>query len=150
LLGFSAALQETLRPARPTLAPPAAVRTRDALARIRQSRVLRVGTTGDYDPFSVLDSRGRFRGIDVEAAHLLARAMGPHVQARFVKTSWPALTTDLLAGRFDIAMSGVSRTRNRSDAGVLSRTYFLDAKVALIRAADRDGYRTLPTSTARR
>lgn len=115
----------------------------DLLAQVRQAGVLRVGTTGDYDPFSFVDPMGNARGIDIEAAHLLARAIGPGVRAHFVKTSWPTLTADLLAGKFHIAMSGVSRNKARSQAGALSRPYLLDAKVALIRAADRQKYRTL-------
>jgi cyclohexadienyl dehydratase len=144
LLGSAVvALQETQRPARPTVSPLATTPTQDSLTRIRQDGVLRVGSTGDYDPFSILDSRGNFRGIDAEAAHLLARTIGPNVRVRFVRTSWPTMTADLLAGRFDIAMSGVSRNANRSNSGALSRTYLLDAKVALIRATDKDKYRTL-------
>lgn len=144
LLGMAGvALQEAMPPARPTLAPPITAPTLDLLARIRQAGVLRVGTTGDYDPFSFLDPQGRFQGIDADAAHRLARAIGPNVQVRFVKTSWPTMTADLLADRFDIAMSGVSRNSNRSSSGELSRSYLIDAKVALIRTADRAKYRTL-------
>lgn len=127
----------------PTTAPPATAPSRDLLARIRQSGVLRVGTTGDYDPFSLVDAQGNYRGIDIEAARLLARAIEPNVRVRFVKTSWPTMTADLRAGKFDLAMSGVSRNRQRRDAGALSRSYLLDAKVALLRAADRGKYRTL-------
>jgi cyclohexadienyl dehydratase len=144
LLGISAAaLQETVRPGGPTPSLPAVAPDADALARIRRTGVLRVGSTGDYDPFSVVDPGGAFRGIDAEAAHLLARAIGPNVHVRFVKTSWPAMTADLLGGKFDVAMGGVSRNKDRSDAGVLTRTYLIDAKVALIRATDREKYRTL-------
>jgi cyclohexadienyl dehydratase len=136
------ALQETTRLARSALQPQATA-THDLLSRIRQTGVLRVGTTGDYDPFSYVDPVGYYRGIDVEAAHLLARAVGPNVRVRFVQTSWPTLTADLLAGRFDIAMTGVSRNKARSESGALSCTYLIDAKVGLIRVADRAVYRTL-------
>jgi len=131
-----------MRPARPTLSPPVTAPTQDSLTRIRQTGVVRVGSTGDYDPFNFVDSRGSFRGIDAEVAPLLARAIGPNVQVRFVKTSWPTMTADLLADRFDIAMSGVSRNTNRSNSGALSRSYLSDAKVALVRVADKDKYRT--------
>src|SRR4051794_17573175 len=78
LLGVAVvALQATLGPARPSLSPLTTLLTQDSLGRIRQTGVLRVGCTGDYDPFSFLDSRGRFRGIDSEAAHLLAGRSGP-------------------------------------------------------------------------
>src|SRR5256885_1821209 len=47
LLGIAvAALDQTRRPGR------------DLLARIRYTGVLRVGSTGDYAPFSVLEARG--------------------------------------------------------------------------------------------
>jgi cyclohexadienyl dehydratase len=134
LLGAATAFQSPPR-------PPASAE--DSLARIRRAGVLRVGTTGDYEPFSFLDSRGRLRGIDVEAASRLAQAVGPNVRVRFVRTTWPTMTADLLAGDFDVAMSGVSRNRERAEVGSLSRTYLTDAKVALIRAADRGKYRTL-------
>jgi cyclohexadienyl dehydratase len=144
LLGSAVvALQEAMRPARSTVSPPVTSSTQDLLTQIRHIGVLRVGSTGDYDPFSFLDSQGRFHGIDAEAAQLLARAIGTKVKVRFVKTSWPTMTADLLAGRFDVAMSGVSRNKNRSSSGELSRPYLTDAKVALIRTADREKYRTL-------
>jgi cyclohexadienyl dehydratase len=40
-------------------------------------------------------------------------------------------------------MGGVSRNKSRSDAGLRSRPYLFDAKVALIRTADRAKYRSL-------
>lgn len=132
-----------MRPARSTRPPAATAPGGDLLSRIRQTGVLRVGTTGDYDPFSFVDTTGSYRGIDIEAARRLARAIGPAIRVQFVKTSWPTMTADLLAGRFDLAMSGVSRNRARSVSGLLSRTYLVDSKVALIRTADRGQYRTL-------
>src|SRR5262249_42592742 len=134
--GATAALREATRPHTP------ATVAQDRLSRIRQAGVLRVGTTGDYDPFSFVHSDGSLRGIDVEAAHLLARSLGPGVRVRFVRTTWPTLTADLLAGKFDVAMGGVSRTVKRGESGSLSRTYLMDGKVALIRAADRGKYKT--------
>src|SRR4051812_39533821 len=56
LLGCAtAALHEMMRPRRPAVAP-------DQLSRIRRAGVLRVGTTGDYDPFSFVDPQGAFAG----------------------------------------------------------------------------------------
>jgi ABC-type amino acid transport substrate-binding protein len=67
VLGTAAlATRAALRPARSALPPPATA-TGDLLSRIRQTGVLRVGTTGDYDPFSYVDSSGSDRGIDIEA-----------------------------------------------------------------------------------
>jgi cyclohexadienyl dehydratase len=120
-------------------APPAP----NELALIRQAGVLRVGLTGDYDPFSLIDSTGAYHGIDADAAAMLASAIGPNVKLEIVKTSWPTMTADLLAGKFDVAMGGVSWNEARAKVGELTHSYISDGKVALIRASDKTKYRTL-------
>ena len=95
-----------------------------------------VGMTGDYRPFSYLREDGAFEGLDVEAARSLGRALG--VDVRFVKTSWPTLVQGIVKGRYDIAMSGVTRTLERQKVVGLSHAYFAIGKCPLIRAADKD------------
>src|ERR1700740_1867863 len=52
--------------------------------------VLRVGSTGDYKPFSYRAAQGgEFIGLDLEMAGGLARALG--VKLEVVPTSWPTL-----------------------------------------------------------
>jgi cyclohexadienyl dehydratase len=126
-----------------SVAVPAPAQTGDLLTTIRKNGVLRVGLTGDYDPFSIADASGNFRGMDVDAAQMLAAAIGPGIKVQIVKTSWPTMTADLLAGKFDIAMGGVSRNKPRAESGELSHPYLIDGKVALIRAADKDRFKTL-------
>ncbi|MEA2664502.1 MAG: cyclohexadienyl dehydratase [Candidatus Eremiobacteraeota bacterium] len=140
---FVASLAAAL--AGPALAAPARARVRAAeglrLETVRGGGVLRIGMTGDYKPYTYLAGDGTWSGLDVDVARALAAALG--VQAAFVRTSWPALTGDLVAGEFDVAMGGVSRDPKRAAAGLLSPPYVVDGKVALIRAADRERYRTL-------
>ncbi len=93
---------------------------------------LRVGTTGDYAPFS--HGENTFTGIDIDLAHDLAASLG--VEARFVKTSWPSLTSDLENGHFDIAMSGVSRTTRRALTGYFSTPYHVGGKTPIARCSD--------------
>jgi cyclohexadienyl dehydratase len=102
-----------------------------ALQRVRASGVLRVGTTGDYAPFS-LERDGKLIGADVEAATKLAKTLG--VAPRFVRTSWPTLMDDYRAGRFDIAMSGISITPDRVRCG---REAEFDSLEEIDRAATR-------------
>jgi cyclohexadienyl dehydratase len=120
------------------VAPPST----DDLARIRQTGVLRVGLTGDYDPFSLVDTNGVYHGIDADAAAMLAAAIGPNVKLQIVKTTWPTMTADLLADKFDIAMGGVSWNEARSKVGELTTAYIQDGKVALVRASDKAKYAT--------
>lgn len=110
------------------------------LGRIRASGVLRIGTTGDYAPFS-LESGGRVRGADVELARALAAQFG--LRPVFVRTSWPTLLADLAAQRFDVALSGISITPERRARGRFSLPYQSGGKTLVARCADRARFRTL-------
>ena len=100
---------------------------------------LRVGTTGDYPPFSHWDaSAGRFVGIDIAMSEKLAQSL--NVEVRHVRTSWPALMADLTAGRFDIAMSGVTHTLERQRQGLFSGAYHLGGKTPIVRCTDVDRF----------
>jgi len=112
------------------------------LAQILATGRLRIGTTGDYAPFSHRDDGATaFSGIDIDLGHDLAESLG--VQAEFVLTSWPGLLADLAAGHFDIAMSGVSRTLPRQRLGFLSQPYYVDGKTPIARCADRRRFGSL-------
>jgi len=112
------------------------------LERILAEGVIRVGTTGDYRPFSYLNPEtGQYEGFDIDAAHLLAQELG--VQVRFVETSWPTLMDDLLQDKFDIAMGGITRTLEREKRAHLSLPYLDFGKAALIRRADQDKFQSL-------
>ena len=103
---------------------------------------LRVGATGDYRPFSVLDpATGAYSGFDADMARALGEALG--VKVVFVPTSWGTLAHDLQSGAFDIAMGGVSITLDRQKIGFFSTPYLRDGKTPIARCADRAKYETL-------
>jgi cyclohexadienyl dehydratase len=119
---------------------PAAAGTR--LDAIHRSGELRIGLTGDYRPFSATDpATGEFEGLDAELGRSLAEALG--AKAVFVKTSWPNLTADLQAGRFDIAMGGISITPERQKAGFFSLPVLKDGKTPIARCENAGRFRTL-------
>jgi cyclohexadienyl dehydratase len=107
--------------------------------RISASGVLRVGTTGDYAPFS-LESNGVLSGSDIELAEELASEL--HVRAVFVHTSWSSFTTDLGEGTFDVGMGGVSVTPAREAVGAFSVPYVSGGKTILGRCRDARRFRT--------
>ena len=78
---------------------------------------LRVGTSGDYPPFSLArDPRATdYEGFDIALAR--AYAADRQLALEFVRFRWPRLTAELQAGRFDVAMSGVTVRPERSAAG---------------------------------
>ena len=107
------------------------------LSRIRDTGVLRVGTTGDYTPFSLKRPDGSYDGADIEMAHDLAERLG--VRVTFVPTVWVELLDDFLADRLDIAMGGVTVTAARAEKAFFSVPTFVDGKRPLARReyADR-------------
>ena len=106
----------------------------DALTRIRRAGVLRIGLTGDYRPFSFRTPAGALEGADVAMARDFARAIG--VRPVFVMTTWAALSGDFSAGRFDIAVGGVSIDPARARLGLFSQPYVSDGKRPVVRCAD--------------
>jgi cyclohexadienyl dehydratase len=77
----------------------------------RAAPVLRVGTSGDYPPFSVRSRDGEWSGFDVEVARAYARDRGSPLE--LVPFRWPELDAALARGDFDVAMSGVTVRADR-------------------------------------
>ena len=111
-----------------------------ALNRIRASKVLRIGMTGDYAPFSV-DEGGSLRGADVDLALALAAKL--QVQPQFVRTSWPTLMQDYAAGRFDVAAGGISVTPARAAQATFSIPYHRGGKTPIVRCGTQTSFDTL-------
>ena len=111
------------------------------LARIKASGILRVGTTGDYTPFSLKQPDGTYAGADIDMAHDLAARLG--VAIAFVPSVWVDLLEDFLADRFDIAMGGVTVTGARADRAFFSIPTFVDGKRPLARREDRDRFTSI-------
>ena len=101
-------------------APTPASRLDEILAR----GVLRVGTTGDYKPFTYRVGNGGFIGLDVALAGDLATSLG--VKLQLVPTTWGAMMADLGDDRFDLAMGGVSVSLERQKRAWFSTPYLRD------------------------
>lgn len=117
---------------------------------------LKVGTTGDYKPFSyAITNTTRFPstnttnsttsprsfntsfiGADIDAAQALSNALNLPYPAKFVPTIWANLTKDINAGKFDIAMGGITITLERAKTAFFSQATQRAGKVACIRCSD--------------
>ena len=114
----------------------------NSLAGIRERGVLRVGTAGDYQPMSFLDpDTGTYVGFDAELAEDLAASLG--VTVEYVPSSWPTLMEDTLAGKFDLAICGITVTDARKEQALMSEGYLSNGKTVLCRAEDADKYTSL-------
>jgi chorismate mutase-like protein len=83
--------------------------------RAQELPVLRVGTSGDYAPFSKDGV-----GFDIEVARQLAADLGYRLE--LVPFRWPELAEAVRSGAFDVAMSGVTWRPDRAVLGTMSRT----------------------------
>lgn len=112
------------------------------LDEIQSRGCLLVGTTGDYKPMSYLNREtGTYEGFDAEASTLLAKSLG--VEVKFVPTTWKTLAADTLAGKFDVAMCGITRTFAREQQMAQSHGYLVFGKTILCRRGDAKKFQTL-------
>jgi cyclohexadienyl dehydratase len=101
--------------------------------------ILRVGTTGDYPPVTCHDPRtGRFSGQDIALIEAFARDQGFRLE--MVLTTWPTLVQDLMAGKFQVAVGGISDTDRRESEALVSEPIGRTGKVALVRCGEEARY----------
>ena len=108
---------------------------------IQQQGEIAVCTTGDYKPYTFLRPDGQYEGIDIELAQSLAQSLG--VKVRWVPTTWKTLMPDMIAGKCDIGVGGISVTLERQKKAAFSSTLDVDGKVPLVRCEDQARYQTV-------
>ena len=112
------------------------------IERIHQRDFLLVGTTGDYRPLSYKEpATGDYWGFGIEMAEHIASRLG--VDIRYVQTSWPTLTADVLNETlFDFAIGGITITDTRKQTMAMSEGYLANGKTILCRKEDAGKYHT--------
>lgn len=86
---------------------------------IRSRGELRVGMQAGYMPFQIPASDGRPIGLEVDAASLVAQALG--VRLRIIRQENRELIPSLLRGKTDVIMSALSITPERNAQVVFTR-----------------------------
>ena len=99
------------------------------LHKILESGVLKVGTTGDWNPMSLRDpASGDYRGFDIDLATDLAKDMG--VVVEFVPTDWKTLVSGVVADKYDLTTSASVNMKRAKVAGY-TKSYFAVATVPM-------------------
>lgn len=111
----------------------------DRLDNIVGTNTLRVGTPGDYWPFS-LKKDGQFVGHDIELVEEIAAVFGWEVE--FVQTSWKTMADDLGNNKFDVVVGGITRTPARILFADFLPAYAPFGKVALVNIKNKDRFKT--------
>ena len=120
------------------LAVPAFAADPITLDTIKARGTLRVGTPGDYRPFAIHNPDGSYEGADIDMAKGFAGRLG--VRLEIVPTEWAQLQDDFDAGKFDIAVGGITVTPDRAAKGEFSVALLEDGKRPVVRCADKDKY----------
>jgi len=78
---------------------------------IKKRGVMRVGLS-TFVPWSMRDKKGDLIGFEIDVANKVAADMG--VKVEFVPTAWDGIIPALLAGKFDLIISGMTITPARN------------------------------------
>ena len=98
-----------------------AANAQSALNEILSSGVLKVGTTGDWNPMTLRDpATNTYKGFDIDIMTKLASDLG--VELEFVPTDWKTLVNGVVAGQYHVTGSA-SISPARMKAAGFSESY---------------------------
>jgi cyclohexadienyl dehydratase len=99
------------------------------LSEILSGGVLKVGTTGDWNPMTMKDpANNSYTGYDIDVMTALAKDLG--VKVEFVPTDWKTLVSGVTSGKYHMTGSA-SISPSRAKAAGYSNSYFSLATVPL-------------------
>ncbi|MEO1491674.1 MAG: transporter substrate-binding domain-containing protein [Pseudomonadota bacterium] len=106
-----------------------AAKADSVLQEILSGGVLKVGTTGDWNPMTMKDpATNGYTGYDIDVMTEMAKDLG--VEVEFVATDWKTLVNGVVAGRYHITGSASVAPKRAKVAGY-STSYFSLATVPL-------------------
>jgi cyclohexadienyl dehydratase len=109
-----------------------------ALNEILSGGVLKVGTTGDWNPMTMRDvATNTYQGYDIDVMTALAADLG--VEVEFVPTDWKTLGAGVTSGQYHITGSA-SVSPARAKAAGYSNSYFSLATVPLTLKKNADRF----------
>ena len=121
------------------IAAGGAASAQSALQDILNNGVLKVGTTGDWNPMTMKDAAtDSYTGYDIDVMTALAADLG--VEVEFVPTDWKTLVSGVTAGKYHMTGSA-SISPARAKAAGYSQSYFSLATVPLINKADAEKFK---------
>lgn len=110
-----------------------------ALLDILNSGVLKVGTTGDWNPMTMKNpATNSYNGYDIDVMKALAKDLG--VKVEFVPTDWKTLVSGVTSGKYHMTGSA-SVSPARAKATGYSVSYFSLATVPLTLKKNTDKFR---------
>ena len=116
----------------------APVHAASVLNEILSDGVLKVGTTGDWNPMTMKDTAtNSYTGYDIDVMTELAKDLG--VKVEFVPTDWKTLVSGVTSGKYHMTGSA-SISAGRAKAAGYSNSYFSLATVPLTLKKNADKF----------
>ncbi|MDY0394984.1 transporter substrate-binding domain-containing protein [Virgibacillus halophilus] len=109
---------------------------KQAINRVEDAGVIRIGFEGTYQPFNFLNDDNEYAGFDVDVANELASRLG--VKTKFVATKWDSLIGGLKADKFDVIIAQMTVTEDRKKSVDFTDPYVVTGSV-LVTANDTKG-----------
>ncbi len=117
----------------------AQAQAQSVLQEILSEGVLKVGTTGDWNPMTMKDpATNSYRGYDIDVMTELANDLG--VKLEFVPTDWKTLVSGVTSGKYHMTGSA-SISPARAKAAGYSNSYFSLATVPLTLKKNADRFK---------
>lgn len=91
---------------------------------------LKIGTEGGYPPWSMVDAAGKVSGFDADVGNALCKEL--NAECRFVVQAFDSLIPSLDANRFDLIISGMSVTPERSKRISFSIPYAVEDAIFVL------------------
>lgn len=110
----------------------------DALRRVRESGILRVGYAPDRLPYAFRNAGGELVGFDVEMAHALARDL--NVRVDFFRSDVERFPGLLNSGALDVVMTGLAITPERLEQMSFSTSYLQETLAFVVRDHRRNQF----------
>lgn len=101
------------------------------LERIKQKGKLTVATSGTFKPNTFTNQNGELDGYDIDWAKMIAEKIG--VDVEFITGDLAGLVPGLVAGRYDVILSGLIMTDERREVIDFSERYKVDGGIAMVR-----------------
>tara|TARA_R110000787_G_scaffold48632_17_gene116984 strand:- start:1004 stop:1852 length:849 start_codon:yes stop_codon:yes gene_type:complete len=104
---------------------------------IKRDGVIRIGLS-IFTPWSMRDKNGELIGFELDVGRALAEDMG--VDVEFVPTAWDGIIPQLVAGNFDVIISGMSITPARNLTVNFTQPYAYSGLTILANTAMTEGF----------
>lgn len=94
--------------------------------------VLDMATNAAFPPYEFVDDSGKFAGIDVEIAQLIADKLGMELKIHDIE--FGSIIAGVQSGKYDMGMAGMTVTNERLESVNFSTTYATGIQSVIVKA----------------